>query len=292
MHAQFLPNEQVGTCTLPYGDTRSFWPGTTLAGRLRWTSLWAWGFLGLAMLVIRRLRVFRPRELALIAWTFFLCPLLIYVISYIPWMLQAPSVMADGTWGPWARFKELPQHTRDVWSYHANLRATHPYFSDWRTWPWLKRPTWYYFSADPFLHQIRGIIAIGNPVLWWVAVPVSVWSFLSGLLERDWRRTFTGIGFFMLYLPWGLSPRQLNYSHYLFEAIPYVCLSLGWILDRLWSARMQWATFLYLALLVAVFALFFPMLVALPVPDTWFNEPLAVINGQAIRLWAWFPSWI
>jgi len=41
-----------------------------LALSTRWTSLWAWGFLGLLMLVVRRERLFRPRELALTAIAF------------------------------------------------------------------------------------------------------------------------------------------------------------------------------------------------------------------------------
>ena len=82
---------------------------------------------------------------------------------------------------------------------------------------------------------MRGIVAIGNPALWWAVGARHGWALVTGVAERDPRRLFTGLGFFCLYLPWGLSPRTLNYSHYLFEAIPYACLSLGLLLDRLWT---------------------------------------------------------
>src|SRR6185503_186457 len=105
------------------------------------------------------------------------------------------------------------------------LRAEHPYFSKWYTWPWLYRPTWYYFHQEA--GQVAGIVAIGNPVLWWFSVPLSIWAIVravrvsaperAGLpggptedvpvsvLLREPRLLLSGLGFFALYLPWGIS---------------------------------------------------------------------------------------
>ena len=248
-----------------------------LALSTRWTSLWAWGFLGLLMLVVRRQRLFRPRELALTALAFGLIPLGIYVLSYVPWMQQGHSL------------KDLWPHTKAIWSYHAGLRATHPYFSKWYTWPWLVRPTWYYFNQNTEESVVRGIVAIGNPALWWVSIPVSLWAVYTGARARDPRRLFSGLGYFFLYLPWGLSPRTLNYSHYLFEAIPYACLSLGTVLDLNWDAA-GWrriAARSYLAVVVALYFFFLPFLLALPVPTSWYYFDI-----KGWRPWTWFPTWV
>ena len=79
-------------------------------------------------------------------------------------------------------------------------------------------------------------MAIGNPALWWLSVPVTLWALVTRAARtRDPRRLFAAAGFCCLYLPWGVSPRTLNYGHYLFEAIPYACLSLGMLLDRAWD---------------------------------------------------------
>lgn len=43
------------------------------------------------------------------------------------------------------------------------------------------------------------------------------------------------MGFVVLYLPWAVSPRIKNFNHYLFEAIPYACLSITFILLYLWD---------------------------------------------------------
>jgi dolichyl-phosphate-mannose--protein O-mannosyl transferase len=257
-----------------------------LALSTRWTSLWAAGYLGLVLLVIRRRRLFRPRELALTAMAFGLFPVLLYLASYLPWAHQQHFALAQPA-GAKTALVELVRLQKAIWRYHATLMATHPYFSKWYTWPWLVRPTWYYFTGAPDPDFVRGIVAIGNPALWWVSVPVTLWALVTGARERDPRRLFSGLGFCALYLPWGISPRTLNYSHYLFEAIPYACLSLGFLLDRHWDDRLRLLARGYLALVVALFFFFLPFLIALRVPAAWFN---ASWNG--VRPWTWFRSWV
>jgi dolichyl-phosphate-mannose--protein O-mannosyl transferase len=132
-------------------------------------------------------------------------------------------------------------------------------------------------------------VAIGNPALWWASVPITVWALLSGALDRDWRRLFAAGGFMLLYLPWGISPRTLNYSHYLFEAIPYACLSLGIALDEAWDhpgngILTRW----YVALVIALFLFFYPFLAALPVPQDWYYQKLF----DGVRPWTWFKTWV
>lgn len=251
-----------------------------LALSTRWTSLFATAFLGLVLLAVRRWRVLAPRELGLTFVTFAALPFALYVLSYVPWMMQVD---------PWTmRLRELPEHTLAVWSYHANLRAEHPYFSSWYTWPWLYRPTWYYFlGATPTEPTVRGIVALGNPWLWWASVPVTLWALISGARARDPRRMFAGLGFACLYLPWGISPRTLNYGHYLFEAIPYACLSLGMLLDRYWDAPLRDVFRGYLALVIVTFLFFYPFLVALPVPASWYE-----FNFHGVRPWTWFRTWV
>jgi dolichyl-phosphate-mannose--protein O-mannosyl transferase len=248
-----------------------------LALSTRWTSLWAWGFLALTLLALRRLRLARPRELVLGFVAFLLIPLALYVLSYVPWMLQGP---------PNQSLSALPQHTRDIWNYHANLVAEHPYFSKWYTWPWLARPTWYHYKQAGDL--VTGIVALGNPALWWVSLPLALWAYHSGLWQRDPQRIFVGAGYFCLYLPWGLSPRTLNYSHYLFEAIPYTCLGLGLLLHREWDGPRGQLARAYVALVVALFVYFLPLLIGYPFPASWFFKNL----GFGVRPWSWFRSWI
>jgi dolichyl-phosphate-mannose--protein O-mannosyl transferase len=245
-----------------------------LALATRWTSLWAWGFLGLVFLAKRGRRAFSPRELLLGALAFLALPAAVYLLSYVPWMRQGHTVA------------DVLRTQRDVWAYHANLTATHTYFSPWWTWPWLYRPTWYFwFSGEGF---VRGIVALGNPAIWWASVPVSLWALVTGIRWRDEARLFCGAGFFLLYVPWGLSPRTLNFSHYLFEAIPYACLALGIWLDRRWDRGQALLARGYLVLAVALFLVFLPFLTAIPIPTPLWSFRFPTGAG----IWTWFPSWI
>ena len=245
-----------------------------LALSTRWTSLWAWGFLGLVFLAVRGRRAFSGRELALAAFAFLALPAAVYLLSYMPWMRQGHSV--------W----DVLRTQRDIWGYHANLTASHTYFSPWWTWPALYRPTWYFwFSGEG---SVRGIVALGNPGVWWAAVPVSLWALWSGIRWRDARRVFCGAGFFLLYVPWGLSPRTLNFSHYLFESIPYACLSLGILLDRRWDEGQALLARGYVVLVAVLFLLFLPFLTAMPVPTAIWGFRFPTGGG----IWTWFPSWI
>lgn len=267
-----------------------------LALSTRWTSLFAWGFVGVVFLSLRLHRHRRSpvqaagrlagsllREAALAAVAFAVVPALVYLASYLPLMLQAQP-HSGAEW--WRAVVGVVRTQREIWSYHANLRANHAYFSPWWSWPFLYRPTWYFFwSADGV---VRGVVALGNPAIWWASLPVSVWAIVSGIRGRQVRLVFAGAGFFCLYLPWALSPRTLNFSHYLFEAIPYACLALGLALDRNWEGRRRWTTRAYLAVTVALFLLFLPLLTAFPVPTWLWSLRLPTGGG----LWTWFPTWI
>jgi dolichyl-phosphate-mannose-protein mannosyltransferase len=248
-----------------------------LALATRWTSLFAAAFLVPVYVVLRRERLLRVRELALSGLAFVILPPALYVLSYVPWMRQGHSL--------W----EVVTVQKAVWTYHATLNATHPYFSTWYTWPLLYRPTLYYFKADETLQTVRGILALGNPALWWASVPITLWALVKGSKTRDPRLLFSGLGFCALYLPWGISPRTLNFSHYLFEAIPYACLSLGALLDSLWDERAGApAARSYVVVVLVLFAFFYPFLTALPIPSKVFYFQLF----DNSRPWWWFPTWI
>jgi len=283
LSALLLLRAAVGADELRLRDMAALGLALGLALSTRWTSLFAWGFLGLVYLALRRARAFRPKDLALGALAFVLLPAAVYLLSYVPWMAQAhPESLRD--W--WQRAQAAIAWQRDIWGYHAHLNATHTYFSPWWTWPWLYRPAWYFWNSSE--GTVRGIIALGNPAIWWASVPVSLWALVTGIRWRDPRRVFCGAGFFLLYLPWGLSPRTLNFSHYLFEAIPYACLSLGTLLDRRWDEGQALLARGYLLTVVVLFLLFLPLLTAMPVPLALWGFRFPTGGG----IWTWFPTWI
>ncbi|MBC7544575.1 MAG: phospholipid carrier-dependent glycosyltransferase [Candidatus Sericytochromatia bacterium] len=199
----------------------------------------------------------------------FVLPCVVYALSYIPYQRQGH------TW------TEILRMQADIWRYHANLRDPHPYYSAWYTWPFLYRPTWYYFKgfAD---HTVAGVDAIGNPAIWWSSLAAVGWALWTGLKRRkaDWLYAVTVFGF--MYLPWAVSPRILNYSHYYFEAIPYAILAITLLVKDLWetsfSERMVALGFLVACL--GLFIFFYPIWTGMPISNWYFY------------LHIWFPRWV
>jgi dolichyl-phosphate-mannose--protein O-mannosyl transferase len=168
-----------------------------------------------------------------------LIPVAIYLLSYIPFVLQGGGSWQlklfawntnDHGWG-----KVISQQ-RDMWQYHANLKATHPYSSPWWSWPIMLRPTWYYFH-DFKTGTVGGVWAIGNAFIWWLSIPSLVYA---GYLA--WRDKLKSLGLitlmgFGLWLMWGVQPRPLLYMHYMFETIPFACMAIAYTCYLLWYGR-------------------------------------------------------
>jgi Gpi18-like mannosyltransferase len=196
-------------------------------------------------------------------------PLAVYAISYLPFHWQGHD------------WTEIIRTQRDIWHYHANLRDPHPYYSAWYSWPFLYRPTWYYFKgfADG---TVGGIDAIGNPAIWWASLIGVVWAFWVGLQRREGNWLFAVVLWFFMYLPWAVSPRILNYSHYYFEAIPYAIIAITLLVRDLWRSTLgeRSVAALYLATCVGLFIFFYPIWTGIPIPSWYFYMHI------------WFPKWV
>ena len=68
-------------------------------------------------------------------------------------------------------------------TFNLHLKATHTYASLAPTWIVDYRPVWYYFEGTKTYH---GVIAIGNPFLWWLATLSLVATVVLALLRRSY----------------------------------------------------------------------------------------------------------
>jgi Gpi18-like mannosyltransferase len=234
----------------------------------RWSSLYAWGLTGLLLLyhawTVRRhtwvaepspdLRGFFRDVLAadrkgvlkyvgLIALTMGVIPVGIYFLTYLPYVLQGGGDFALKVFNwnhanhGWGR---VVAWQKEMWGYHANLNATHPYSSPWWSWPLMLRPTWYYFhdwKDTPGLSGVSGVWAIGNAFIWWTSIPALLYA--AYFAWRDQAKALgvaamLGIG---LWAMWGVQPRPLLYMHYMFETIPFACIALAYIGYVFWNGH-------------------------------------------------------
>lgn len=196
-----------------------------------------------------------------------LVPLCIYIASYLPyWWRDASFSLAD--W--W-------QCQVSMYSYHANLEATHPFESRWYTWLLGLRPVWYYQNthlADGLKASIAGL---AGPVIWLAGLVCLVrllWHQVSGRGSR------AGAGVLILYatqlVPWMLVTRCTFLYHY-FPSSMFCLAAIALVLARMRNGRLARRIGAGLCVTALVlFAAYYPALSGLPIP-TWWAEALELL---------------
>ncbi len=206
---------------------------------------------------------------------------------YLYWliaMIVLPPLMYIGSYGyyfslgyNWDDFTTLHQQ---IWWYHHNLKATHPFSSEWWEWPWVTQPVWLFMHYDPDGTR-RIMYLMGNPLLWWLFVPSLIyiaWRYFKNQALRDACILF---GFFGTWLPWMFIGRVL-FIQYLLPAVPFGVMAVATALDDLatWW-KVKWLPFVWVAICWAAFANFYPL---------WTAQPITGEDLHGTRM-LWFHRW-
>lgn len=235
-----------------------------------------------------------------------LLPLAVYLLSWTGWF--ASDIGYDRQWaaGQPGGFGFLPDALRSLWhyhqqilSFHEGLDSGHPYQSHPAGWLLLARPVSYYYppgiTAGSYGCTVascaREVLAIGNPVLWWGTLPVLLALLWLWVSRRDWRASTTLALIAAGIVPWirdDLHGRTM-FDFYALPAVPFMALGAalvaGWVLGGRDAsrARRRWGAAgvgTYTALAVAAFAFFYPILAAVTIPLSQWQDRM------------WFPSWV
>ena len=183
---------------------------------------------------------------------FIFIPILIYLISYIPFFLFGHNLN---------QFVQLQQQ---MWWYHTGLKATHGYSSPWWSWPLNLYPVWYF--VDYQKTTMANIFTAGNSIVFWsgsVALLLTCWEVFK---KKSFNLLLIILGFLAFWLPWAFSPRIMFLYHFS-PSVPFLTLSLGHQLSRqLYDKEGRKLIIILLILMVLNFVLFYPILVGLPIP--------------------------
>lgn len=222
------------------------------------------------------LKTFMPNTIKTIlaAVIFFvIIPLIIYLVSYLPIVL---SDAADCSY--------IWENQKSMLSYHSELTATHPYGSAFWSWPLDLRPLYAYNPNRDFVSEgiSQGISSFGNPLVWWLTIPV-----ISGLIflcvkKKGNAEIFTLLtGFGAMYLPWALISRQAFIYHF-FPCVPFVAIAAAYCMRELVKRvpKLKNWVILYILGVILLYVVFYPVLIGLPIP-TWYADALT-----------WLPTWV
>jgi dolichyl-phosphate-mannose--protein O-mannosyl transferase len=193
----------------------------------------------------------------------------VYVATYTGRM---PGTVLALPWDAGSVWRGIWEHQRAMLDFHTDLAGNHPYQSPPWAWPLLKRPVAYWFSDDG--NAYREIVALGNPLVWWPGLAA-----LAALVVTWWRSGWRIVrpepvvlgAAAATYLPWLIlsGDRSQTFIWYFLPTVPLLCVAIGCFAGWAWS-RMggRVATVAYGVLIVASFAFYLPLLIALPLDES------------------------
>lgn len=218
-----------------------------------------------------------------------------YLVTWSGW------IFTEGGWArDWARSEGpsiVPNWLRSLWHYHgqqwtfhSSLDAEHSYASNPAGWLIQARPTSFSYESTcadgPCAVEV---LALGNPLVWWVGVLALLFALWQLIARHDWRAGAVLTGVAAGWLPWLAFPDRPVFTFYSVVFIPFIVMAIALLLqtvlgtpeDSLQRRRIGAAITGGYLLAVALAAWWFmPIWTAQELtPDAW-------------RLRMWFSSWI
>ena len=286
----------------------------------KWIGIYAGAGLGILFFWhgIRVIRIYHVRNetegdagkaarkfMILCAWCvlfFAIVPILIYLISYIPYLAYNAK-----------RIHSISDYISEVWrsqvgmfNYHStpNLGMDHPFYSPWWEWPVIGKPMYYasqqYLPGNSPVHH--SIFAFGNPVIWFGGLVALGLCLCRALYNRryrmmqqnsepvwhltaqtyDERYVFMAIGLLAQYLPWVLVPRGTYIYHY-FASIPFLMTAIGLCFNpdnSRFAKAARIFSLLFIICAAAYFIILFPYASGMNVSAGWLD-----IGKKILHIW-------
>ncbi|MFG3259519.1 dolichyl-phosphate-mannose--protein mannosyltransferase [Streptomyces sp. NPDC048172] len=167
-----------------------------------------------------------------------------YVASWSGWFATSGGYFRDwaareGAAGPWGwlpgPLRSLWHYESEVYDFHVSLTSHHTYQSNPWSWLVLGRPVSYFYESPKAGSDgcadregcAREVLALGTPVLWWVACVALLYVVYRWLFRRDWRAGAILCGIAAGYLPWFMYQERTIFLFYAVVFLPFLCLGLA-----------------------------------------------------------------
>jgi dolichyl-phosphate-mannose-protein mannosyltransferase len=232
-------------------------------------------WIGIGILVPVAFVLWRKKQLAEFAW---------YVpISVVVYGLS----VAAGDWvshdpHPWLAMLEWH---KQAFHYHLSLTATHPWSSQWWSWPLMLRPVLFFYEVDA-LGKVQIITSLGNPIIWWASTAAVILS-IAHMIQVGFRNrhalldhplTPLLLGYFTFFIPWVFIHRVVFLYHYMIS-YGFALLMLSYWLVQLWKKQKP-VVFAFLCIASLIGFYYLPLAMALP------------LTQEVLQKHFWFASWL
>lgn len=190
---------------------------------------------------------------------------MIYFLTFVPNMLIGYSL------------KDIYDLQFSMYSFHSTLTATHPFSSEWWSWPFIARPVWLYVSDLP-VGMVSTIVAMGNLAVWWLGFASIFSAIVEFVNEKNYVCGFIIVIFFFQWLPYAILSRCLFLYHF-YSNVPFLIFATVYFVNKSWGMRRDkifWSS--YFAFVVVLFVLFYPVISGTPIPY-WWRDSLKWFRG-------------
>ena len=234
-------------------------------------------------------------------------PLVTYIATWSGWLITSTGydrnyAANNGTNFPViSALYSLFEYHKEMLHFGVTLSSHHPYMSQPWTWFVMSRPIsfdWRSFTDPAGLHvaaknttgpYVQEVLAIGNPAIWWITIPVIMFCLGWWLTRRDWRAGVAVLGVAAGWASWLPFVSRTKFFYYAAEFEPFmilcIVLCLGLILGPA-SARLlrralgSLVVGGYVLAVLVLFWYFYPILSDKVIPySDWYNH-------------MWYAGWI
>ena len=203
---------------------------------------------------------------------FIIIPVLIYLLSYIPFYLLENPKFTD--------VQGFLNWQKKMFNYHNDLKATHSYSSEWYTWPITQKSVLYWTSKTNNGNLSR-IALLGNPIIFWFSIPCMLFTLIMAIYKRKFNYWFLIIAILSSILPY-LRIRRIMFLYHYFPILPFAMLLivafLSWLCDK---KKTNIPIYGFLLVTFIVFVLFFPVYSGLPSSSDYLNKL------KWLKTWIW-----
>ncbi|MET9965746.1 phospholipid carrier-dependent glycosyltransferase [Streptomyces sp. NPDC006356] len=180
-----------------------------------------------------------------------------YIASWTGWILSPTDgtggyyrnwASADGRGSSWSWlfpdwWLSLWHYEHQVYEFHVGLSSPHTYQSNPWSWIVAGRPVSYFYESptpgkdgcpvDAGEKCAREVLAIGTPLLWWVAAFAVLYVLWRWAFRRDWRAGAIACAVAAGYLPWFLYQERTIFFFYAVVFLPFLCLAVAMLLGAI-----------------------------------------------------------
>lgn len=192
-------------------------------------------------------------------------PIIIYFVAYTPFFLQHHSPPGQNS----TNLQTFIGLQQQMWWYHTNLKATHPYQSTPYDWVFDLRPVWLF--VDYQKNTIANIYTLDNPLIVWFGLISVFYLFFEFIKKKTFSYLLIFLSYFGFFILWFRSPRIMFNYHYL-ASTAFLAIAIGITLNKLLNnkqGKILVLSFLIFAFLLFVY--FYPLWTGVHVP-TDFNS--------------------